>query len=115
MMHTAPLEMTPAQVPGAHLVMEQAPGENFPVALRLLPTSRKHYLMAVYGFARTTDDIGDQAPVDQRLSLLDELEADLRRLYAGLGKSEAGQGAPAAGALPAPTCFTTAPASHAKQ
>ena len=76
----------------------RADGENFPVALRLLPTSRKHYLMAVYGFARTTDDIGDQAPVDQRLSLLDELEADLRRLYAGLGKSEAGQGAPAAGA-----------------
>jgi squalene synthase HpnC len=76
----------------------RADGENFPVALRLLPTSRKHYLMAVYGFARTTDDIGDQAPVDQRLSLLDELEADLRRLYAGLGKSEAGAGAPAAGA-----------------
>jgi squalene synthase HpnC len=76
----------------------RADGENFPVALRLLPTSRKHYLMAVYGFARTTDDIGDQAPADQRLSLLDELEADLRRLYAGLGKSEAGQGAPAADA-----------------
>jgi squalene synthase HpnC len=73
----------------------RADGENFPVALRLLPTGRKRYLMAVYGFARTTDDIGDQAPVDQRLSLLDELEADLRRLYAGLEKSEAGQGAPA--------------------
>jgi squalene synthase HpnC len=84
----------------------RADGENFPVALRLLPTGRKRYLMAVYGFARTTDDIGDQAPVDQRLSLLDELEADLRRLYAGLGsrlyaglgKSEAGQGAPAGAA-----------------
>jgi squalene synthase HpnC len=63
----------------------RADGENFPVALRLLPTSRRHYLMAVYGFARTTDDIGDQAPVDQRLSLLDELEADLRRLYARPG------------------------------
>jgi len=61
----------------------RAAGENFPVALRVLPTSRRRYLMAVYGFARTADDIGDQAPPDQRLRLLDELEADLRRLYAG--------------------------------
>jgi squalene synthase HpnC len=61
----------------------RAAGENFPVALRVLPTSRRRYLMAVYGFARTADDIGDQAPPDQRARLLDELEADLRRLYAG--------------------------------
>jgi squalene synthase HpnC len=61
----------------------RAAGENFPVALRLLPASRRQYLMAVYGFARTADDIGDQAPPDQRARLLDELEADLRRLYAG--------------------------------
>ncbi len=63
----------------------RAAGENFPVALRLLPASRRRYLMAVYGFARTADDIGDQAPPDQRSRLLDELEADLRRLYAGRG------------------------------
>ncbi len=63
----------------------RAQGENFPVALRLLPTSRRQYLMAVYGFARTTDDIGDQAPQDQRLRLLDALAADLRRLYAAHG------------------------------
>ena len=61
----------------------RASGENFPVALRLLPTSRRKYLMAVYGFARTTDDIGDRAPPGQRIRLLDELEHDLRRLYAG--------------------------------
>src|SRR5215469_14595591 len=61
----------------------RAAGENFPVALRVLPTSRRRYLMAVYGFARTADGIGDRAPPDQRLRLLDELEADLRRLYAG--------------------------------
>jgi len=60
----------------------RAAGENFPVALRVLPTSRRRYLMAVYGFARTADDIGDRAPPEQRLGLLDELEADLRRLYA---------------------------------
>jgi squalene synthase HpnC len=72
----------------------RASGENFPVALRLLPTHRRAYLMAVYGFARTTDDIGDRAPREQRSDLLDELEADLRRLYA----SQGGDGAGAAGA-----------------
>jgi squalene synthase HpnC len=68
----------------------RASGENFPVALRLLPTSRRGYLMAVYGFARTTDDIGDRAPPEQRTRLLDGLEDDLRRLYAGRGTGEAG-------------------------
>jgi squalene synthase HpnC len=63
----------------------RAAGENFPVALKILPTSRRRHLMAVYRFARTTDDIGDQAPPDQRLMLLDDLETDLRRLYARLG------------------------------
>ena len=67
----------------------RASGENFPVALRLLPTSRRGYLMAVYGFARTTDDIGDRAPPGQRMRLLDELEDDLRRLYAGRGTGDA--------------------------
>lgn len=56
-------------------------GENFPVALRLLRARQREHLMAVYGFARTADDIGDRAPPGERLRLLDELEADLRRLY----------------------------------
>jgi squalene synthase HpnC len=68
----------------------RASGENFPVALRLLPTSRRKYLMAVYGFARTTDDIGDRAPPEQRIPLLDELEGDLRRLYAPRGADGGG-------------------------
>jgi squalene synthase HpnC len=75
-----------AMDPGA----ARASGENFPVALRLLPTRRRRYLMAVYGFARTTDDIGDRAPPEQRMGLLDELEADLRRLYASQGGAGAG-------------------------
>jgi squalene synthase HpnC len=58
-------------------------GENFPVALRLLPARHRQHLMAVYGFARTADDIGDSAPVAERARLLDELEADLDRLYSG--------------------------------
>ncbi len=61
----------------------RATGENFPVALRLLPARHRAHLMAVYGFARTADDIGDKAPVAERPRLLDELEADLGRLYAG--------------------------------
>jgi squalene synthase HpnC len=80
-----------AMDPGA----ARASGENFPVALRMLPTRRRTYLMAVYGFARTTDDIGDRAPREQRMGLLDELEADLRRLYAshgGVGEGGAGEG-----------------------
>jgi squalene synthase HpnC len=72
----------------------RATGENFPVALRLLPARHRQHLMAVYGFARTVDDIGDEAPVAERARLLDELEADLGRLYAGLGGSRAGSRPP---------------------
>ncbi|HMG63882.1 MAG TPA: squalene synthase HpnC [Streptosporangiaceae bacterium] len=58
-------------------------GENFPVALRMLPAARRRHLMAIYGFARITDDIGDEAPPAERAALLDELEADLGELKAG--------------------------------
>ncbi len=60
----------------------QASAENFPVALRLLPARYRRHLAAVYGFARSADDMGDEAPPAERLSLLDELETDLGRLYA---------------------------------
>ena len=69
----------------------RATGENFPVALRLLPARHRGHLMAVYGFARTVDDIGDKAPLAERPRLLDELEADLGRLYAGAGPDKAGR------------------------
>ena len=59
----------------------QASGENFPVALRLLPGRYRYHLAALYGFARSADDMGDEAPPGDRLRLLDELEADLGRLY----------------------------------
>ncbi len=39
--------------------------------------------MAVYAFARTTDDAGDLAPPGQRLDLLADLAQDVSRLYAG--------------------------------
>jgi len=63
----------------------KAAGENFPVALRLLPSRHRQHLAAVYGFARSADDMGDEAPPGERLRLLDELDADLSRLYAGPG------------------------------
>ena len=75
----------PGQASPDAAVAAKAADENFPVALRLLPSAKRRYLMAVYVFARTADDIGDRAPVAERSGLLGELEADVRRLYAGLG------------------------------
>jgi squalene synthase HpnC len=63
-------------------VMAKAGGENFPVASRLLPSREREHLLAVYGFARLVDDAGDEAASD-RLALLDELDADLARVYEG--------------------------------
>ena len=70
----------------AAAMQERSTGENFPVALRALPARYRQHLMAVYGFARTVDDIGDRAPVPDRPRLLDELETDLRRLYGAPGE-----------------------------
>src|SRR6266568_1276917 len=82
---TAPGGSLAGDGPGIAAAMTtRATGENFPVALRLLPARHRAHLMAVYGFARTVDDIGDKAPVAERARLLDELEADLGRLYAGI-------------------------------
>jgi squalene synthase HpnC len=63
-------------------VAKQQSGENFPVALRLLPKTARRHLQSIYGYARFVDDLGDEAPGD-RLRLLDAVDADLDRLYAG--------------------------------
>jgi squalene synthase HpnC len=74
----------------AEEVVANASGENFPVALRILPERYRRHLTALYGFARLTDDLGDeareagQADADLRLGLLDELTADVDRIYDGL-------------------------------
>jgi squalene synthase HpnC len=62
--------------------MAQAGAENFPVATRLLPGSIRAHLLALYGYARLVDDTGDEAPGD-RLAMLDWLDQDLERAYAG--------------------------------
>lgn len=69
-------------VPGVDGVVEQAGSENFPVASRLLPAGARRHLLAIYGFARLTDDIGDEVPGD-RLAMLDWLEGELEAAAAG--------------------------------
>ncbi|MFJ3144344.1 squalene synthase HpnC [Streptomyces halstedii] len=79
----------------------KAADENFPVAPFFLPQAWRDDLMAVYGFARLVDDIGDGdlAPggadarhlgveaggAEDRLALLDAFEADLHRVFATTG------------------------------
>jgi len=73
----------------AEEVAANASGENFPVALRLLPERDRRHLTALYCFARLTDDLGDQAreagqdDAGLRLRLLDEFTADVHRIYQG--------------------------------
>ncbi|MEU4165657.1 squalene synthase HpnC [Streptomyces sp. NPDC026665] len=77
--------------------LDKAADENFPVAPFFLPRAWRDDLMAVYGFARLVDDIGDgdlapggadarllgvpAADADDPLVLLDALEADLHRVF----------------------------------
>ncbi|GGZ38310.1 squalene synthase HpnC [Streptomyces poonensis] len=79
--------------------LAKAAAENFPVAPFFLPRAWRDDLMAVYGFARLVDDIGDgdlapggadarllgvsSAAAEDRLVLLDAFEADLRRVFDG--------------------------------
>ncbi len=68
--------------PSAREVMARAEGENFPVASRVLPRRVREHMLAVYGFARLVDELGDSAPGD-RLAALDWLEGELRLVYDG--------------------------------
>jgi squalene synthase HpnC len=63
-------------------VAAQQGGENFPVALRLLPREPRAHLQSIYGYARFVDDLGDEAPGD-RDALLDAVDAELDLIYAG--------------------------------
>ena len=73
---------TPEDLPSTDAVLGQAGAENFRVASRLLPRAVRSHLLAVYGFARLADDIGDEAPGD-RVALLDWLETELERAAKG--------------------------------
>lgn len=70
------------QLPEIAAVMAKARRENFPVATRLLPRDARAHLLAIYGFARLVDDAGDESGGD-RLDLLEAIEAELGRAFAG--------------------------------
>ena len=69
-------------VPSDGEIMARAGGENFPVAPLVLPRWARAHLMAVYGFARLTDDIGDEVQGD-RLALLAWLDEEIDRAWTG--------------------------------
>ncbi|MEV8593878.1 squalene synthase HpnC [Streptomyces sp. NPDC052012] len=93
--------MTPAGTARAadteRATLDKAAAENFPVAPFFLPRAWRTDLMAVYGFARLVDDIGDGdlAPggadaallgvspdqAEDRPALLDAFETDLHRVF----------------------------------
>lgn len=81
----------------ARAVLDKAAHENFPVAPFFVPRAWRADLMAIYGYARLVDDIGDgdlapggrdaellgldREQSDDRLTMLDAFEADLRRVF----------------------------------
>jgi phytoene synthase len=63
-------------------LLAQADHENFSVVTRLVPRDAREQLLAVYAFARLTDDLGDEHRGD-RSAALDWLEGDLRAALEG--------------------------------
>lgn len=76
-----------AALPTRDQVLPQARRENFTVASGLLGRRRARHLMAIYGFARLVDDVGDEASGD-RGALLDLVGLELQRVFGvpGLGE-----------------------------
>lgn len=86
-----------AREASARATLDKAADENFPVAPFFLPRAWRDDLMAVYGYARLVDDIGDgdlapggadarslgvdPARADDALVLLDAFETDLHRVF----------------------------------
>ncbi|MFE2431526.1 squalene synthase HpnC [Streptomyces sp. NPDC059373] len=81
-------------------MLDKAARENFPVAPFFVPRAWRGDLMAVYGYARLVDDIGDgdlanggrddalrlglpAEAAGDRLAMLDAFEADLQRVFDG--------------------------------
>ncbi|PHQ48386.1 squalene synthase HpnC [Streptomyces cinnamoneus] len=78
-------------------MLDKAAHENFPVAPFFVPRAWRDDLMAVYGYARLVDDIGDgdlppggrdaellgldREQSDDRVAMLDAFEADLLRVF----------------------------------
>src|SRR5947207_11920149 len=69
-------------VPGESALLDRAATENFSVASLVLGRNTRDHLLAIYGFARLVDQLGDEVPGD-RLALLDALERDVERVFDG--------------------------------
>lgn len=69
-------------VPSEAAVLGRAGTENFSVASLVLGRETRRHLLAIYGFARLVDQLGDAVEGD-RLEQLDWLEAELDRIYGG--------------------------------
>jgi squalene synthase HpnC len=69
-----------SELPGAEAVLGRAGGENFSVASVVLGRENRERLLAIYGFARLVDQLGDAVAGD-RPALLDELERQLDAVY----------------------------------
>jgi squalene synthase HpnC len=85
MIGAALLELSLPALPEAGAVMAEADSENFPVAARVLARSDRRHLLAVYGFARLADHLGDELSAD-RLAALDWLTEEVDRAYAGAAR-----------------------------
>lgn len=77
------MTVTARPVPGESDVLDRAGTENFSVASLVLGRATRDHLMAVYGFARLVDQLGDDVEGD-RLAHLDWLQAELERVYDGV-------------------------------
>lgn len=75
-------EGPPPGLPTPEAVLGRIGRENFQVASRILPAAARRHLLAFYGFARLTDQIGDAYDGD-RMAALEWLEADTRAALAG--------------------------------
>lgn len=75
----------PDEFPQFAAVLAKADAENFSVGPGFLPPTLRSDLMAIYGYARFVDDIGDETATDAagRLAMLDRVDADVTALFAG--------------------------------
>ncbi|MEU5643606.1 squalene synthase HpnC [Streptomyces milbemycinicus] len=92
----------------ARAVLDKAAHENFPVAPFFLPRAWRADLMAIYGYARLVDDIGDgdlppggsdaellgldRDRADDPLAMLDAFEKDLWRVFGEPGGTDGASG-----------------------
>ncbi len=78
----SPAAAVPIDAPTPAAVMARAGSENFTVAARVLPRRVRSHLLAIYGYARLVDELGDSL-AGERLDALDWLERELDRALAG--------------------------------